>query len=639
MGGACGKGKGEIYRDNLTLEQFYSEKLEKQLAEMFEVFGMTEAQGKRFFQYFVAIDDDGGGTVDQQEFHEYFEITMTPFTERVYGQLDLKDTGELNFQQFLIGVWNLCTLDHPALVLYIFTIFDIDGGGELDLSEVDALCRMLYDTEDSPDDIKQVVASMDTDGDGTVSLEELVNYTVRYPELIQPAVDLQGTLKKELFGNGFWKKLTKARQKRYGKETPVEEILLSLRKQMLKKKADDAALKAIEDERTAREEEETNRIESEKAEKKAQEEEAKKRDKETSAETTLRNALDNLEDARDEFSAMMTEIDPNIPNPRRDRKQYDGLSMFQKAKLQAINRAKELKEAAEKSGLLETKALWEMTDEEKAAAAGKSTKAVVKVDATFEQQARLDDIIKKVKRATNAWFIADVDAMSDAKNLAVEQAKVDVSAKAAKLFKTEDGQKLMKMMMDDELRLMGPGGMAVSRNQKAKEQATENYIGRKTREVVEDLASKFKTDKEQQLKRHFTFRDEMIAELGEEKKIKKSWGWLELVDEEHQLPYYMCEATGTSLWTIPVPNISSKCFKCNKKLMATLRCHECQNELCHECDPTVHFGNKTHHTRDPIEEEELRWRRLRRKFDQMLKKSKKVTALPVLAIDFGEDAR
>jgi hypothetical protein len=50
MGGACGKATGEIYRDNLSLEQFYAEKLEKQLAEMYSVFGMTDSQGYRFFQ-------------------------------------------------------------------------------------------------------------------------------------------------------------------------------------------------------------------------------------------------------------------------------------------------------------------------------------------------------------------------------------------------------------------------------------------------------------------------------------------------------------------------------------------------------------------------------------------------------------
>ena len=99
------------------------------------------------------------------------------------------------------------------LVQYIFTIFDVDGGGELDLSEVDALCRMLYDTEETPDDIKKVVASMDTDGDGTVNLNELVTYTLRHPELIKPAVDLQGKLQKEMFGHSFWKKLFSLKEK------------------------------------------------------------------------------------------------------------------------------------------------------------------------------------------------------------------------------------------------------------------------------------------------------------------------------------------------------------------------------------------------------------------------------------------
>ena len=643
MGGACGKSRGQIYRNDLTLDEFYALKLEKQLAEMFEVFGMTEAQGKRFFQYFVAVDDDGGGTVDQEEFHEYFDITMTPFSERVYGQLDLKDTGELNFQQFLIGVWNLCTLDHTMLVSYIFTIFDVDGGGELDLSEVDALCRMLYNTEETPDDIKKVVASMDSDGDGTVNLNELVSYTLTHPELIAPAVELQMKMKKEMFGVGFWKKLCKTRQKRYGADTPVETILLSLRKELQKKRSNEKKLKNIEDERKATEEEEKNRIDSEKALEKANKEEEKKKSKETEAETTLRLALDDFDDARDEFSAIQTEIDPSIPNPRKDRKIYEGLSMFQKAKLQAKLKAKQFKEAAERNGLLETKALWEMTEEEEKKQqqqkhSGSSKEGTI-VEASFEQKAKLEDAIKRVKRSCNTWLEADIAALVDGKAIAVEKERTDTVARATKLFKTEDGQKLMKMMMDDELRIMGAGGLASDRNKKAKEAATENYIARKTRESVEDLNVKFKIKKEDQLKLHFNLRDEIINELGEEKRIVKSWGWTELVDEESQHPYYMCDATNTSLWTIPVPNIVSKCSKCNKKLAATLRCQECQQELCHECDPTVHFGNKSGHTRYDIDEEELRWRRLRRKFDQMLKKSKKITALPILAVDFGDDAR
>jgi Ca2+-binding EF-hand superfamily protein len=645
MGGACGKATGEIYRDNLSLEQFYAEKLEKQLAEMYSVFGMTDSQGYRFFQYFVAIDDDGGGTVDQVEFHEYFDITMTPFTERVYGQLDVQDTGELYFQQFLIGVWNICTLDHPALVRYIFIIFDIDGGGELDLSEVDALCRMLYNVEESPDDIKKVVASMDTDGDGAVSLSELVNYTLRFPALVEPAVQLQASLRKEMFGTGFWKRLTKTRQKKYGADTSVEDILISLRRESQKKKAEEQRTKSIEDDKQKLKEEEQLRLDDEKATKKKNDEEEKRRSKETDAETTVRLALDALEDARDAFSAIQSDINPALPNPRKDRKLYDGLSMFQKAKVQAKQKLKQAKEMAEKNGLVETKALWDMTEEERnlaqnpEAAAAAAAALAGNIEPTFEQKAVLEDTIKTVKRTCNVWLDADVAALADEKARAIEKSRTDVTKKATKLFKTEDGMKLMKMMMDDELRIMGPGGMAASRMTKAKEQATENYIARKTREVGEVLAQQFTEKKEHQLAEHMAFRDEIIDELGEEKRIVKSWGWIEMVDEASQSPYYLCEATDSSLWTVPVPNITSKCCKCNQKLMATLRCEECQSEMCHECDPTIHFGNKSHHTRYPIEEEELRWRRLRRRFDLMLRKSKKATSLPILAIDFLADAR
>ena len=79
MGGACGKGQGQlVYRSGLTPKEFYEQKLEMQLAETYEVFGLSEAQGKRFFDYFVAIDADGGGTVDQEEFTDDRERSGNP---------------------------------------------------------------------------------------------------------------------------------------------------------------------------------------------------------------------------------------------------------------------------------------------------------------------------------------------------------------------------------------------------------------------------------------------------------------------------------------------------------------------------------------------------------------------------------
>jgi serine/threonine-protein phosphatase 2B regulatory subunit len=654
MGGACGKRQGQlVYRSGLTPREFYEQKLENQLAETYEVFGLTEAQGKRFFDYFVAIDADGGGTVDQEEFHEYFHLTMTPFSERVYGALDLQDTGELNFQQFLIGVWNLNTLDHESLVKYIFDIFDADGGGELDIAEVDALCRMLYNTEETADNVKEVIKAMDTDGDGTVSLGELVAYSLQYPDLLKPAIDLQATLRKDMFGTSLWKRLSKRRKKLHGAEKSVMDILLTLRVEQKKRRKTEAAQKAAEDETKAAEEKRKAEEEAEAARKEAEDTEMAKQAKETPAQTALRLATDELDEARDMHSAMQHEIDPSRPKSEfAARKAFERMSMLEKAKLKAREKAALLKKKAQESGMVETKAVWEMTPEERKAhelkLAGKDPASLVgasRPEPTFEQREELDKRMRRVKAAVNAYFEADKSTLAEEKIVAMEKVRTDTATHATKFFTTDDGQKLMKMLVDDELRIMGTGGTASQRMAKAKEQALENYVARKTREAIEDSVEQYKVKTDMQHAAHMARRDEVISELEEEATIVASWGWVEMVDEESQTPYYFCEATTSSLWTPPIPNLTSKCFACKKKLIATLRCVQCATvqrnggELCHECDPTVHFGNTAGHERYAIEEEELRWRRLRRRFDQMLKKSKKKTSLPILSIDFGEDAR
>lgn len=654
MGGACGKRQGQlVYRSGLTPKQFYEQKLESQLAETYEVFGLSETQGKRFFEYFVAIDADGGGTVDQEEFHEYFNLTQTPFSERVYGALDIHDTGELNFQQFLIGIWNLNTLDHESLVQYIFNIFDADGGGELDISEVDALCRMLYNTEETSDNVKDVIQAMDTDGDGTVNLGELIAYSLKYPDLLKPAVELQQTLRKDMFGTSLWKRLTKRRKSIHGTDKSVMDILLSLRLQQKEKREEEASQKAIEDKKKAEEDERKAAEDAEAARKAAEEEELSKQAKESPTQTALRLATGELDEARDEHSAMQHEIDPTRPKSNfAAKKEFERMSLIEKARFKAKEKAKKMKELAENAGLMETKAVWEMNAEERKAhelkLAGKdpeSLRNASHAEPTFEQAEELDKRMRRVKAAANAYFEADTANLAAEKVEETEKARKTTANNAKKFFETDDGKKLMKMLVDDELRIMGTGGTASQRMAKAKEQALENYIARKTREALEDIFETFKMRTEKQHTMHMALRDEIISELEEEKRIVASWGWVEMVDEASQSPYYYCEATNSSLWTTPIPNLSSKCFACKKKLIVTLRCVQCATvqrnggELCHECDPTVHFGNSSNHERYAIEEEELRWRRLRRRFDQMLKKSKKKTSLPNLVIDFGDDAR
>ena len=69
-------------------------------------------------------------------------------------------SGELDFQEFLLGIWNLNTTTDEALIKFCFDIFDIDKGGSLDMAELDALVRMLTGTDEVTGSLKKTLENM-----------------------------------------------------------------------------------------------------------------------------------------------------------------------------------------------------------------------------------------------------------------------------------------------------------------------------------------------------------------------------------------------------------------------------------------------------------------------------------------------
>ena len=571
MGGACGKPRKLVYRSGLSAGEFYTEKLEPELKEIYAVFGLTDGQGRRFFDYFVEVDDDGGGTVDQDEFHEYFSLEQTPFSERAYAALDLDNTGELYFAQFLIGVWNLCSLDFRGLCAYIFNIFDVDQSGELDVAEVDALCRMLYNREENTDEIAGIIRAIDSDGDGNVTIDELVAYTEKFPALLEPAFTLQTKLRKALFGKGFWKRVAKKRLKLHGPTKSVQEILLTFRKeQSAKRKAREREEKREAEEIAAKNAEKEEKQRHEEAAKLKREED-KRREKESATQTALRHAKENFDAAQETFRKLSSE------------------------------------KSARLAGDLVTP---------------------IALEDDFEFKESLSEAVRAVRSTGNQYMIADVENFDNLRKEAKKTLRITVDGNVSAFLKTVDGKKLMKIMADDELAQMGSGGIAAARQARASEAAREKYLGRKVREEMKKLDADYDTRAENLRKKHFVLKDTVVEELGLEKEAQELWAWVMKFDADSKASYYECAATGGSMWTVPVNNVTNLCAKCQRKLCATIRCVECGCEMCAECEPSVHFGQKAHHERYAIPDVELHWRKNKRKFDSKYRKSQKLPSIP-----------
>ena len=59
---------------------------------------------------------------------------------------------------------------------------------------------MLYNVEDLGDDLQGILDKMDSDGDGEVSLDELIKYNEKFPDLLKPAFTAQDKMQSKVIG-------------------------------------------------------------------------------------------------------------------------------------------------------------------------------------------------------------------------------------------------------------------------------------------------------------------------------------------------------------------------------------------------------------------------------------------------------
>ena len=70
------------------------------------------------------------------------DLDKSLFVRRAFDVLDESETGTISFEEFVIGVWNYCTLDQSALVLFAFDMCDLDntGTGRVYVRMCDSTC-------------------------------------------------------------------------------------------------------------------------------------------------------------------------------------------------------------------------------------------------------------------------------------------------------------------------------------------------------------------------------------------------------------------------------------------------------------------------------------------------------------------
>lgn len=176
MGGGLFRPK-KRYMGGKSLLKFFTEDILPIMDHLLERLGFDEATGYEIFRHFAFIDQNENGVIDIQECLKYFVIEKTTFSERVFYHVlnenddemaklmntngntsdNSKKTGinmnvnhlkriGLTFQDFVLMIWQFCTLSKSGIARYIYEIFDINNNHSLNKAFLKTMYQMMYNT-------------------------------------------------------------------------------------------------------------------------------------------------------------------------------------------------------------------------------------------------------------------------------------------------------------------------------------------------------------------------------------------------------------------------------------------------------------------------------------------------------------
>jgi len=132
MGGALGVFIGPRFRPGLMNGDHHNRK--GQSYKVFDIareLGMKENDVHRLWGSFCDSDVTGDGILQVNEFLIMQKLeNLHDFGKLCFRVFDLDGSGYLSFEEYIIVMWNLLTLDDTSLPLFAFRIFDADNSGK-----------------------------------------------------------------------------------------------------------------------------------------------------------------------------------------------------------------------------------------------------------------------------------------------------------------------------------------------------------------------------------------------------------------------------------------------------------------------------------------------------------------------------
>lgn len=179
----------------------------------FRALGLDYITIKKFWLVFCRANKSRDGQICMDEFLEYFRLERTGYVEKAFRYFDTTGGGEIDFLEFVVSVWNVCSLNPQTLTNFTFDMYDVDSDGLLSCPEVEAMVEELFGQDGAQTNSLGLECMEDlmklAEENGAITLDLFTVFTVRHSVLLFPIYQIQRQFQKKVLGLLFWRHLHK----------------------------------------------------------------------------------------------------------------------------------------------------------------------------------------------------------------------------------------------------------------------------------------------------------------------------------------------------------------------------------------------------------------------------------------------
>lgn len=179
----------------------------------YDAIGVTGMDLLKFKRFFNSLEKDLNGSVEITNVMWALGLGENKFMRRLFDLIIKNDDYFLNFQEFVILLWNFCSLSEKNLAMFAFNLYDTNRNGIMSCDEASSMLRDLYGEYFFKSKVGQLLTKEmeDLKSNEGVALSFWCEFCHSNPAVLAIAKTRQRVMRDKVLGHNRWESIMATR--------------------------------------------------------------------------------------------------------------------------------------------------------------------------------------------------------------------------------------------------------------------------------------------------------------------------------------------------------------------------------------------------------------------------------------------